>query len=738
LFSRSVGLALALPALLAAQPAQPARPARPAAALDAAVAAAEAQLGAGEVQAAESHYRGALLEGWLLRGALDAADNRLPEAREAFQRAFGSAVETRRALTSLALVEWKLGSTAEAVKLLTRVVGQGAKDLTARRLLAQALVANGEPAEAVQELEEAHAAAPDDLELAFTLATGYLRVNRVDAAERTFALLLQARPIPQTRVLIGRTYRDFADYPRARTMLEAALKQDPRVRRAHHYLGTIIAMAEGPVALEEAVAQFREELKLDAEDPTTHLFLGMALAEGRRHAEALPHLEIAVRKGVPTTDAFHYLGRCLIALERPEEAAAALRRALELAQGPDPNEAQLASIHYQLATALRRSGGEATALEHFAAAQRYTSQGTDVSRERLANYLAGIAEREKKASIAPLFQEAFPLSQLPREQRDQLKPLVEAALARTYLNLGILQARAERFGPAAELLEQAAALDPAFPQVQPSLGITYFNAQQFEKAVGPLSRAVEGTPGDASLRRMLALASLNTDAYDKAAVLLAGDPDREGNPSLQYAYGLALVRSHKAAEGERIFARLLAQHGDSAELNVVLGQAHAEQGDFEGAIRSLQRALELKPEVPEANAALGVIYLKQGKLAEAEAALKAELRGRPADLKSLQNLAAVLELESRPEEALPLLRTALKTKPDLADARYLLGKILLAQGAAPEAAEHLEAAVRLAAEDANIHYQLAQAYQRLGRADAAQREFEAFRQLKDKRRSPTP
>ena len=54
----------------------------------------------------------------------------------------------------------------------------------------------------------------------------------------------------------------------------------------------------------------------------------------------------------------------------------------------------------------------------------------------------------------------------------------------------------------------------------------------------------------------------------------------------------------------------------------MLGQAHAEQGDYDGAIASLQRALTLKPDVAEANAALGIIYLKQGRLPEAIRALK--------------------------------------------------------------------------------------------------------------------
>ena len=79
---------------------------------------------------------------------------------------------------------------------------------------------------------------------------------------------------------------------------------------------------------------------------------------------------------------------------------------------------------------------------------------------------------------------------------------------------------------------------------------------------------------------MLALAWLNTESYAKAAELLQDDPERETDPSLQFAYGMALVKSDRAAEAERVFAQLLRAHGDSAELSVLLGQAHAQQGDF--------------------------------------------------------------------------------------------------------------------------------------------------------------
>ena len=167
----------------------------------------------------------------------------------------------------------------------------------------------------------------------------------------------------------------------------------------------------------------------------------------------------------------------------------------------------------------------------------------------------------------------------------------------------------------------------------------------------------------------------------------------------------------------------------------MLGQAHAQEGDFEAAIETLKRALQLKPDVAEANATLGVIYLKQGKLAEAEEALRAELEAHPADVKSANTLATVLDLQGRPEEAIPLLRARAQDEAGLRRRALPARQDPARQGSATEAVEHLEAAAHVAPEDANIHYQLGRAYQALGRSADAEREFELFRQLKVKSRA---
>ena len=729
-----LGSYLVLFAIAAARTAQaPTKAPDPLAAIDAEVSLGERALQNDERQIAESHFREALHNGWMLTGALELSDGQVEQARDAFTRAAAAVVKSDDALQSLAIVDLRLGDTATALAILTRLVGANPKQPALRRVLAQALVASRQPEEAVQALEEAHRAAPDDLETTFALGFGYLRLKKVDAAEELFRQITVARPIPQTYVLIGRAYRDAGEFERARAALEKALAMDPRVRHAHYYLGTLGVRAEGILRVEDAIAEFRRELSLSPKDPFINEWLGMALVEGHHETEALPHLQLAAGAPGASTLTFQYLGRCQLALHQPAEAVIAFRRALALA--PKQDEAkQLGNLHYQLARALQQSGDSKAAETEFATAEQLSATRAEDARDRLARFMHESEDAGDPGSASVVALDTSALSAVPPEARRTLAARVATTLARVSLNLGIMHAQAGRFARAAERFEEAAAIDPAFPQVQYSLGVAYFNLLQYAKAAPALARALAADGTNQQARRMLAIASLNIDDFAKTTELLRDDPERDSDPSLQFAYGIALVRSGKASEAEKIFGELLATHRDSPELNVVIGQAHAEQGDYDAAVVSLQRALELKPDVAEANSALGVIYLKQGKLTEASQAFKAELASHPADVKARYNLATVLDLDGQSDEAIGEIRTVLKARPEYADARYLLGKIMLARGMAADAVEQLEIAARLAPEDANVQYQLGLAYQKLGRAEPAQQHFDAFQRLKDKRR----
>jgi tetratricopeptide (TPR) repeat protein len=698
------------------------------------VASAEGNLREGERQQAESLYRSALFDAWMMLGQLHMAAAKMAEARDAFERASRAVVEADPALQALAVVDLQTDRAADAVAVLIRLAGRHQKDVALQRLLAQALMANGQLQEAVQAFETARAIDPKDPELAFLLGSAYLQAKNLAEAERLFAQVIKARPGPETDVLLGRTYRDASQYDRARVVLRRALKADPKIRRAHYYLGTTAFLAEGVLGVDEAIGEFKAELQSFPRDILTNLRLGMVLVEARRAAEALPHLDIARATEPPPPEAFYYLGRAHLALDRAPEAVDAFRRALSLAGALPDDDPRIGAIHYQLALALRQSGNEAEAVGHFDVARLASTRKADAAREALARFLSDAGDASRGGAL-PVDS---PLAAQTPEQRSAAERQLKATVARACMNLGVMHAQAQRFSRAAELFADAAVADPEFPQVQYSLGVAHFTAQQYDQATAPLTRALTADPRNAAIRRMLGLAWFQVENYTKAAEVLEGDPERESEPSLQFAYAMALVRSDRAEQAQAIFDRLLTRHGDSAELQVVLGQAHAHQGDYPAAIESLQRALQLKPTVAEANTTLGIIYLKQGKLPEAREALRTELAAHPDDFRARQTLAAVLELEGELDQALDLLRPLVRARPDSADSRYLLGKVLLAKGAAAEAVEQLRAAVRLAPEDANGHYQLGQAYQKLGQSELAEQHFTLFKQLKDKTRGRRP
>lgn len=717
--------------------------------LAASVAEAESALRFGETQLAESRYREALRDAWMLVGAAHAADSEWSSARDAFERATRQTLEMRRAVLALASAELKMGAVDEALARLRQLQGRRPGDTQVQRMTARVLSAAGKDQEAVQELEEAHAAAPDDAELTFYLATGYLELEDFDAAERLFAEVAELRPIAETQILVGRTWRDVQEYDRARQSLNRALEMDPRVRKARFYLGTVELLDEGRGGLDLAVHHFRDELVIAPEDPVNRHFLGLSLVELRRFEEALPHLDVAVANEGTNIDGLHFRGRALLSLGRAEEAVESLERALELAEA-DPSAAgnQMGSIHYQLALALRRSGRNDEARPHFDAAESALEGFTDESRERLKRYLND-APREASPAISSVAVPTLGLEALsPGERQTALRSLGDV-IARANLNLGVLQSRAGRTDRAAghfRVARETASDEGLAAQATYSQGVAWFQAGRHGEALEALESAwaqsaggdagrVGGTGGDPTLRRMLALTRLEIADWQGAVELLADDPQRASDPSLQYAYGTALVRSGRSDEALAVFDSLAEAGADRADLAVLFGEAYAQEGDWPAAEESLRRALQLDPQVAGAHSTLGEIFMRQGEMEKSEAELRAELAIRPGDRRSHFLLATVLDLADRHGEAEEHVRAVLEQTPNDADARYLLGKILFGRGEYEASAAQLEAAAGLAPGDPNIHYQLAQAYQRAGRRELAKATFEVYRKLQAERRA---
>ena len=93
-----------------------------------AVTEAENALRQNEPQLAESRYRAALLEGWLLLGAIASAENDMETAKRAYEMALTCAAETVRARLSLAAVHVRTGNPAEAIILLRMIIAKARRN----------------------------------------------------------------------------------------------------------------------------------------------------------------------------------------------------------------------------------------------------------------------------------------------------------------------------------------------------------------------------------------------------------------------------------------------------------------------------------------------------------------------------------------------------------------------------------------------------------------------------------
>ena len=655
---------------------------------------------------------------------------------------------SRPALLALAVAHLQMGEPAEADEILVRLVDAAPDDPLVRRLNGQAALAAGKVDEAVQQLEAARAAAPDDLELAFALGGAYLSRRRPTARRRVFARHREgAADGPDTPADRPRVPR-AGEYERARGELRRRPRDGPaRARRAHYYLGMLSAQEGGPLGLEAAIEEFRAELALapgDAAGEAWSWASPWSRASGRRRrCRRWRGRRVRSRRS---------RARCTTSAapssraKRSADAAASLRRALELARGPggeraraarDPPPARPGAARDRRATRRPRPTSPSR--------RACRPKARTPSASSLARYLADApdAADAPRARALPVI-EASPLAALRPAAAAAMRTAVTSGAGARVPEPGRPAARRPSGSRrAAELLEKAAAARPGLGRrSSPRSGVACFNARPVRPGHGPAgARAVAASPGDRGPDAHAgAWRGCNLESYAKAAELLRRRPGaRERTRRCSSRTASRWCKSDRArGGGGGLLAPRLARTATPPELSVMLGQAHAQQGDFDAAIEALQRALRLKAgrgrgerdpgrDLPAAGQAGG------GRGGAARGARGAP-RGRPA---SQQNLAIVLELAAAAAggDRDPAARL-LAAKPDLVRRALPAGQDPAGPGRGRGGGRRTWRRPRAwRRRTPSIHYQLGRAYQKLGRTEQAEQQFEVFRRLKDKPQS---
>jgi tetratricopeptide (TPR) repeat protein len=154
---------------------------------------------------------------------------------------------------------------------------------------------------------------------------------------------------------------------------EGMIQKDPNARGIHFLLGRLLLSRPdaGPDAPAHAKEEFLKEIKIDPSNAGAHYILGELARRDDKCDEAIPQFSEAVKLDANFAEAYLGKGLCLVTLKKYEDAIPPLRLAERLTPG-NPE------VHNTLGTALQRSGHKEEAEKEFAIHRSLTSgQGTE-------------------------------------------------------------------------------------------------------------------------------------------------------------------------------------------------------------------------------------------------------------------------------------------------------------------------------------------------------------------------
>ncbi len=192
------------------------------------------------------------------------------------------------------------------------------------------------------------------------------------------------------------------------------------------------------------------------------------------------------------------------------------------------------------------------------------------------------------------------------------------------------------------------------------------------------------------------------------------------NAEVQYLHGAACHSLGKVDEAVVSLCHAIRLRPDHVEAHHHLGVILAQLGRWDEAISSFQRALALRPDSAEISdnlrniraareEQLGNLGLAQGDLHAAAACFGRALELKPDLAEAHYNLGAVLDQQGQLEEAGACYQRALDRMPELAEAHNSLGILLARQEAWDQAEVHYRRAVDLKPTFAEAHNNLAAA-----------------------------
>lgn len=305
--------------------------------------------------------------------------------------------------------------------------------------------------------------------------------------------------------------------------------------------------------------------------------------------------------------------------------------------------------------------------------------------------------------------------------------------AEALAHIGLDEARQDHYDRAIPNYRKALVLDPAIPGLRLNLGLAYFKSSHFKEAAQQFAIELGKHPGDLRLNTLLGMAYYGAAQYADAVPYLrtAAAADAKSLP-LRLALAHSCMWSRQPKCVMDVYKEILALNADSAEADMLAGEALDEMGDNAGALAQFRAAERANPKEPDVHFGIGYMLWTQKQYAEAGKEFEAELANDPQHSECRAYLGDVyLQLNEYPK-AQAELEKAVVTDPKLELIHLDLGIIYAQDGRNQDALRELRKAIELDPHDADPHWRLGKLYMAMGRRSDANAEFALVRTMKRK------
>ena len=292
-------------------------------------------------------------------------------------------------------------------------------------------------------------------------------------------------------------------------------------------------------------------------------------------------------------------------------------------------------------------------------------------------------------------------------------------------NLGAAYSALGRYEEAIEQYKRALIIDNSNYAIRFNLALAYYKAAWFSEAAAELERfiaAAPNSPTTTNARLVLADCHVRLGEYKKVIESLSPIADADAdNRTVAYLLGSALIGDGQLDKGQAIIDRLF-RHDDSAEAHLLMGSILLLADDAQGALKEVQRAIELNAKLPSVQAWYGRVLMRLGDTEKAKAAFKTELSSNANDFDSNLYLGVLLRQDKQLDEARTHLQRAIQLRPREQYARYHLAAVYAAAGKPGDALPLLEGVLKEHGDFVEARVLLASVYYRLNRKADGDRE----------------